>query len=222
MKSRSFLLLLPALISLVCIMHLSPLPVQAQDKKASQEQTAFSAAVIKWNPDTHLPSDIKLDASASLNEDDFFTDLRKAFELPAHLQFVPEKENKGPRGDRHIRYTQHYKGLELARTQYIVHLKEDRVIHAHGRLVGEPTVELVPSLDKQEAYQYACSHLGLNVYEAKQSSALMSRLSFSPDAGRQNGKLLLSSGYKEKKPEHYRLVYCFDITIGNPLQRYDV
>jgi len=203
-------------------MHLSPLPVQAQDKKASQEQTAFSAAVIKWNPDTHLPPDIKLDASASLNKDDFLTSLQEVFELPAHLQFVPEKESKGPRGDRHIRYTQHYKGLELARTQYIVHLKEDRVIHAHGQLVGELMVELVPSLDKQEAYQYACSHLGLNVYEAKQSSALMSRLSFRPDAGRQNGKLLLSSGYKEKKPEHYRLVYCFDITTMDPLGRYDV
>ena len=222
MKSRSFLSLLPALVSLVSIMHLSPLPVRAQDKKASLEKTAFAAAAIKWNPDTHLPSDIKLDASASLNEDDFFTDLRKAFELPAHLQFVMEKESTGPRGDGHIRYSMHYKGLELARTQYIVHLKEERVTHAHGQLVGEPTVELTPSLDKAEAYQYALSHLGLNAFEAKHSSALMSHLSFSKDAGRENGKLLLSSAFEEKKPEHYRLVYCFDFTTMDPLRRYDV
>jgi len=222
MRSRSFLSLLPALISLVCIMHLSPRPVKAQDKRASLEKTAFSAAAIKWDPDTHLPSDIKLDASASLNKDDFLTSLQEAFELPAHLQFVTEKESTGPRGDRHIRYSMHYKGLELARTQYIVHLKEERVTHAHGQLVGEPTVELAPSLDKQEAYQYACRHLGLNAYEAKNSSALMSRLSFSQDAGKEDGKLLLSSGFKEKTPENYRLVYCFDITTMDPLGRYDV
>lgn len=222
MNSRSCKTLLPALIFLITSIHLSPLSLQAQDLKTSLDQTIFSAAEIKWNAGTQLPSDIKLDASVSLSKDDFFSSLRKAFELPAHLQFIPEKENTGPRGDRHIRYTQQYKGLELARTQYIVHLKEGHVIHAHGQLIGEPTVELVPSLDKEEAYQYACSHLGLNEYEARKNSALMSRLSFSQDADKENGKLLLSSGFKEKKPEHYRLVYSFDITTVDPLQRFDV
>ncbi len=222
MRLRSFLSLLPVLIFLLSFMILPPLPIQAQDLKESLDQTDFSEAVIKWNPDTQLPSDIKLDASASLSEDDFFTGLRKAFKLPAHVQFIPEKEITGPQGNRHIRYTQHYKGLELARTQYIVHLKEDRVTHAHGQLVGEPMVELAPSLNRQEAYQFACSHLGLHTKEAKQNSALMSRLSFGQDADIKDGKLLLSSGFKEKKSEHYRLVYCFDITTVDPLGRYDV
>ncbi|MCK4991529.1 MAG: hypothetical protein KAS29_13620, partial [Bacteroidales bacterium] len=222
MNSRSCKSLLPALIFLITSIHLSPLSLQAQDLKTSLDQTIFSAAEIKWNAGTQLPSDIKLDASVSLSKDYFFSSLRKAFELPAHLQFVPEKENTGPRGDRHIRYTQQYKGLELARTQYIVHLKEEHVIHAHGQLLGEPTVELVPTLDKEEAYQYACNHLGLNEYEARKNSALMSRLSFSQNAGKENGKLLLSSGFKEKKSEHYRLVYCFDITTVDPLQRFDI
>ncbi|RLE06430.1 MAG: hypothetical protein DRJ13_00180 [Bacteroidetes bacterium] len=222
MKLRSFLSLRPLLIFLLSFLHLSPLPVRAQDLKASLEQTAFSAAAIKWNPDTHLPSVIKLDASASLNEDDFLTNLQKAFELPAHLQFVQQKESTGPRGDRHIRYKLHYKGLELARTQYILHLKEDRVTHAHGQLVGEPTVELIPTLDKKEAYQYALSHLGLNEYEAKQGGAQMSHLSFGSDAGKEDGLLLLSSAFEDKKPENYRLVYSFDMTTVDPLRRYDV
>ena len=59
-------------------------------------------------------------------------------------------------------------------------------------------------------------------YEAKQSSALMSRLSFRPEADSAYGKLLLSSGFKEKTPENYRLVYSFDITTMDPLSRYDV
>jgi len=222
MNIRSFLKLLPALIFLITSIHLSSLSLLAQDFKASLDQTIFSEAEIKWNTGTQMPSDIKLNASASSSKDDFFSNLRKAFELPSQLQFVPEKENTGPRGDKHIRYTQQYKGFELARTQYIVHLKEDQVVHAHGQLPGEPTVELVPNLDKEEAYQYACSHLGLKENEARKNSALMSRLSFNQDADKEKGKLLLASGFKEKKPENYRLVYSFDITIADPLQRFDV
>jgi Zn-dependent metalloprotease len=222
MKIRSFLSLLPVLISVVTCMHLSPLPIQAQQKKASLEQTAFATAVIQWNPGSRLPSDIKLDASASLSKDDFFSSLRKTFELPSRLQFVPEKETTGPRGERHIRYTQTFQGLELARTQFILHMEKDRVVHAHGQLVGEPMVDLTPTLDRQEAYQRACSYLGVNPEKAKQNSTLMTRLSLRPDAGRENGTLLLSSGLKEKTSENYHLVYCFDITTTDPLRRFDV
>jgi len=222
MNIRSFLKLFPALIILITSILLPPISLQAQDQKASLDQTVFSEAEIRWKADSRLPADIKLDASTSLSKDNFFLNLRQAFELPANLQFIPEKENTGSRGDRHIRYTQQYKGLELARTQYIVHLKDDHVIHAHGQLPIEPTVNLIPGLDKEEAYKYACSHLGLNEYEARKNSALMSRLSHSQDAGKENGKLLLSSGYKEKMPENYRLVYSFDITLVDPLRRFDV
>jgi len=222
MKFRSFFSLLPVLIFLLSFLYLSPLPVRAQDLKASLEKTAFSKATIKWNKETNLPSDIRLEATASLNEDDFISNLQNTFELPTHLQFVMDKESTGPRGDRHIRYNMHYKGLELARTQYILHLKEDRMTHAHGRLLGEPTVELVPTLDKQGAYQYALSHFGLSDKEAMRGSSLMSRLSFGSDSDKKDGLLLLSSGFEEKKPENYRLVYCFDITTMDPLRRYDV
>ncbi len=222
MKFGSFHSLLPVLIFLPSFLLFSSLPVQAQDYKASLEKTAFSKAVIKWNRETHLPSDIKLDAPASLNEDEFISKLQQTFELPAQLEFVTDKESSGPRGDRHIRYNMHYKGLELARAHYIIHLKENRVTHAHGQLLGEPTVELVPTLDKAEAYQYALNHLGLNYKEAMQASALMSHLSFSSDVDKEDGKLLLSSGLEKKKPDNYRLVYCFDITTMNPLRRYDV
>jgi Zn-dependent metalloprotease len=222
MKSGSIILQLPLLIFWVAFLHVAPLPLQAQEKKASLEQTVFSAAAIRWDPDTHLPSDIKLNASVSLNENDFFKDLRRVFELPDKLQFVPEKEKTDPQGFSYIRYTQEYKGLELARTQYIVHLNEGRVIHAHGPLVREPAVDLIPSIDKKEAYRYACNYLEISTSEASQNSALMTRMSFGQDADMENGKLMLSSGSKEKTPEHFRLVYCFDITTMHPLRRYDV
>jgi len=222
MKLRSIFSLLSALITLICIMHLSPLAVQAQDKKASLENTAFSSARIKWNPSTQLPSDIKLNASTSLNEDDFISSLRNTFELSDQLEFVPKKESTDPGGKKHIRYKQHYKGLELARTHYIVHMEGERVTHAHGHLPGEPALTLLPSLSKEEAYQHACSHLGLDAGEARKNSSLMSRLSLGPEMEKVNGKLMLSSGFKEKTAANFRLVYCFDITTVSPIRRYDV
>jgi len=163
-----------------------------------------------------------MDASTSLNRDDFLKDLRKVFELPDKLQFIPEKESTDPRDFSYIRYSEQYNGLELARTQYIVHMKEGRVIHAHGMLVGRPTVDLLPSLDKKEAYRYACNYLGISPSEASQNSAMMSHMSFNPDVEMENGKLMLSSGFSEKTAENFRLVYCFDITTMHPLRRYDV
>lgn len=213
MKLGSFLSLLPILILTVIFSHHFSLPIQAQD---------FSKAAIKWNPDSQLPSDIKLDPSSSLNEDDFIQSLRTEFKLPSHLQFIREKESFGPRGDRHIRYKMHYKGIELARTQYIIHLKEDRVSHAHGQLLDEPGLELVPTLDEEEAYQYALRHTGISPHEAKEAQALISRLSLASNTGMEKGILLLSSGFKKKKSGNYSLVYSFDITTRDPLRRYDV
>jgi Zn-dependent metalloprotease len=222
MKSRSPMLLLPALIMLATVLHLSPTPARAQDKKASLRQTAFSSAAIRWNPETNLPADIQMDASVSLNEEDFLKNLRSAFGLPDNLQFVTEKESTGPPGETSIRYRLQYQGIELAHTQYIIQLEEGRVKHAHGPLVGKPSVELTPSLDKQEAFRKACAYLGLNEKEASQNGAVMSRLSLSRDAHGENGTLMLSSGFSDKQPEHYRLVYSFDITTLDPLQRFDV
>jgi Zn-dependent metalloprotease len=194
----------------------------AQDKKASLDKTVFSGASITWNPVTDLPSDIRLDPSSTPYRDEFFANLRQAFEIPADMEFVLKKESTGPRGKRHIRYTQHYKGIKMARTQYMVHLEEDRVIHAHGRLVGKPAVELVPGLDEAEAFRHACNHLGIKTSEALKNASLISRLSGDESAGRENGELVLSAGYLEKKAENYRLVYSFDMTTRFPLRRYDV
>jgi Zn-dependent metalloprotease len=236
MKSRPFLPLLPVLIFLVAGTGVCTLPLRAQEQKpsrdnkvsseqtgtASLQQTVFAKAAIRRSRETGLPSDIRLDASTTLNKEEFFTNLRKAFTLPDQLQFVQEQETTGPRGVRHIRYTQYYRGLELARTQYMVHLKEGRVTRAHGPLIGKPVVDLVPTLNKEEAYQAACRQMGMSEKEARQKEALMSRLSLRKEAGKENGKLMLSSGTDGMTAEQYRLVYVFDMTTTDPLQRFDV
>ena len=236
MKPRLFPPLLPVLIFLVAGIHFSRMPLRAQEQKPSRDnkasseqtgtvslqQTVFARATIQRSQETGLPSDIRMDASASLNEEEFLTNLRKVFVLPDQLQFVQEQENTGPRGDRHIRYNQFYRGLELARTQYMVHLKEGRVTRAHGTLIGEPIVSMDPTLDREEAYRAACRLLGMSEKEAGQNEALMSRLSLNKEAEKENGKLMLSSGTGEQTADQYRLVYCFDMTTTDPLQRFDV
>jgi Zn-dependent metalloprotease len=167
-----------------------------------------------------------MDASTSLTEGEFLAGLKRSFEIPDEAQFHPGRPISGqeidPNGGRYIRYTQHYKGLEMARTQYILHLKNGRVTHAHGQLAGEPKVDLQPRLSREEAFQYACSHLGLDPMEARKNRALLSRLSLGHDPDTDNGSLMLSAGFESKIPENYRLVYSFDMSSRDPLRRYDV
>jgi len=196
--------------------------VQAQQTTASLQNSVFAGAEIKWNRNKQFPEDIRMDVSSRMSKKEFITALRHTFDLPEQIQFVPEKEHVGPLGNTHIRYRLHYKGLELNQTQYLLHLKEDRVIHAHGRLVDLIEKNVTPSLSKQEAFGFACAHLGISEYDAKRKSKLHSVLSAGYESQQSDGRLLLSSGLSEKTGENYRLVYRFDVILSDPIQRYDV
>ncbi len=196
--------------------------VRAQQTKSSLQNSAFSGAEIQWNRDMQFPEDIKMDLSSRMNKNDFFTALRSTFDLPDQIHFVPENEHVGPLGNTHIRYSLHYKGLELNQTQYMLHLEGDRVIHAHGRLVGLKEMDLTPSLSKQEAFGFACAHLDISEYDAKRKSKLHSILASGNESQKADGRLLLSSGFSEKTGENYRLVYRFDVIQSDPIQRFDV
>ncbi len=196
--------------------------ILAQQTKTSMQNTAFSAAVIQWNRNMQFPEDIKMDLSGRMDKKEFFTALRSTFNLPEQIQFVPDNEHVEPLGNTHIRYRLHYKGLELNQTQYMLHLKDDRVIHAHGRLVDLKDVNVTPSLSKQEAFGFACTHLGISEYDAKRKSKLHSILTSGYGSQKVDGRLLLSSGLSEKKAENFRLVYRFDVILSDPIERYDV
>ncbi len=196
--------------------------IQAQKTAASLQNTAFSGAVIQWSGNRQFPEDIKMDLSSRMDKKDFFFALRGTFDLSEQIQFVPENEHVGPMGNTHIRYRLHYKGLELNQTQYLVHLKEDRVIHAHGRLVDLKEKDITPSLSKQEAYGFACAHLGVSEYDAKRKSQLHSILGSGDKSQKEDGRLLLSAGNSDKTGKNYRLVYRFDVILSDPIQRYDV
>ena len=217
--------LLPALITLVIIMLFGPQSLHAQDPKEALQGSVFARSAISWDSHTRMPSSIKMDAATSLTESEFLAGLKQSFQIPGEIEFIPlgplPHQKIGPGSQQHIRYAQHFKGLKLARTQYIVHLKNGRVTHAHGQLTGRPGVDLQPRLSREEAFQYACSHLGLDPLEARKNSSLISRLS-PHEKEKENGHLLLSAGDRVKTPENYRLVYSFDMTTRDPLGRYDV
>ena len=196
--------------------------VLAQKAVTSLQNTAFSSAVIQWNRNKQFPEDIKMDLSNRMGKKEFFTALRGTFNLPEQIQFIPDDEHVGPLGNTHIRYRLHYKGLELNQTQYMLHLTDDRVMHAHGRLVDLKDLIVNPSLSKQEAYGFACAHLEVSEYDAKRKSKLYSVLTSGYRSQRADGRLLLSSGLSEKEGKNYRLVYRFDIILSDPIERYDV
>ena len=187
--------------------------VLSQETKTTLQNSAFAGAVIQWNKDRALPEDIKMNVSGRMEEKEFFSALRNTFDLPEQIQFVPENEHIGPMGNTHIRYSLHYKGLELNQTQYILHLNENRVAHAHGSLVNLKEKNITPSLSKQEAFGFACDHLGVSEFDAKRKSKLHSILSSGNESQKAHGRLLLSSGLSDKRAENFRLVYRFDVIL---------
>jgi Zn-dependent metalloprotease len=196
--------------------------VLAQQSASSLDNTAFTGAEIQYSRNTNLPEDIKMETSGHVGKNEFFTSLRRTFKLSEGIQFVPEKEHVGALNYTHIRYKLHYKGLELNQTQYMLHLKDDKLIHAHGRLVDLRDVDIRPSLSKQEAYEFARTHLGISEFEARGKSKLHAVLRSGNEALTEDGRLLLSSGFSGKTGENYRLVYRFDVILNDPVQRYDV
>jgi len=198
------------------------LPLQAQQKSTSLENTAFSGAAIQWNRSTALPEDIKMEDGNGMGKEGFFTALRSLFDLPEQLQFIAASEISGPGGDQHIRYKLQYKGIELSQTHYLLHLKDNAVVHAHGRLVRMSDRDVTPSLSAAEAYGFACADLGISEYEAKQGLKLVSQLSEGHAPPGDHGKLVLSGGLTEEPVRQYRLAYRFDIATADPLQRFDI
>ena len=83
-------------------------------------------------------------------------------------------------------------------------------------------VNLTPSLSKQEAFEFACAHLGVSEFDAKRKSQLHSVLMSGDESQKADGRILLSSGLSEKKGENYRLVYRFDVILSDAVERYDV
>ena len=111
MRSISPIRTLPALILAVILPAFSSLSLEAQDRKALLQESIFAGSEISWDDRTQMPSSIKVDASTSLTEAEFLTGLKRTFQIPDELQFIPlgpvPHVKTGPGSDEYIRYTQH-------------------------------------------------------------------------------------------------------------------
>lgn len=196
--------------------------VSAQDK-STIAGSVFKNSTIVVDPVTKSPSNIRVKEGDNISLQSFFNEYKKTFGLSDDNELRSYKVSADNIGQTIHRYKQLYKGIELAEVQFIIHEKNNMVIHANGNLVHNLNLNVKPSLSADDALQYALSNINADSYmwENKKNESYVKREQNNPQATMYpKGILMLSAKDFEMNPENFHLVYRFDIYTEKPMNRY--
>ncbi len=126
-------------------------------------------------------------------------------------------------GMEHHRLDQYYQGVRIADVQYILHMREGRVLKANGMALAGVRAGTRPLISREEALARALRVVGAESYmwEDKNEEAWLKKITGNRDESyRPRGELLLTAGTRELRAENLRLVYRFDIYARSPMSRH--
>ncbi len=218
-KSRGALVI--ALLS-ASFCHVSHVAGQNAGLSSSQ---LFSGAKIRMDQQSQTPLDVKFPEGTQAPVSAFFAEYKKAFGLSDDNELKPFQVFSDQLGQTHQRCKQYYQGLELAEVQYLLHEKNGRLFHAHGRMIHGLALETRPVLPEAQALQRALDHIQAESYlwqNKANENALKKEQHDRAATFYPTGRLLFSPGNLELRAENFRLAYRFDIYAEKPWGRYEV
>ena len=192
---------------------------------AAKEQTPFAHAWIRLDEQRHSPAEIRFQPGKGIPVNSFWSAYKQAFSLSDDNNFVLLRSMTDELGQKHYRYLQFYKGVEISGVQFILHEKRGEVFYGNGQIIHGINLNVAPSLTEEAALQQALNHIGAQEYmwEDPQREAFLKKeqndraATFYP-----SGKLMLSAGREALIAENFRLTYRFDVYAARPLGRYFV
>ena len=199
--------------------------IQAQELNKQISKTAFKDARLVFDKTGEAAIDIQLKNNNTIPIESFFGEYGKAFNLSNDNEIKSFQVTKDNLGQTHHRYKQYYKGIELAEVQYILHVKDGKVLHANGKLIHGLEMNVTPSLSENEALQFALANINAESYmweNKKNESHFKKEQNDRSVTMYPKGKLLLSAKNFDLKKENFHLVYRFDIYAEKPMDRYYV
>jgi Zn-dependent metalloprotease len=202
---------------LICLISFS----SAQSLK-KQSGDIFQQATVKIDEKQNAPVEVRFKEDQQVSVTTFFEGYRQAFAWSENNKAIQIKELRDNLGQTHYRIKQHYKGIELAEVQYLLHEKEGSVTYAHGKLIHGLDLDVTPVLSEEEALRRALDHIGAESYmwENKKNEAFFIKEQNDRDASYfPHGEVKISAGLEEHVTENFRLVYRFDIFAEKPLSR---
>jgi len=217
------------LAALLCVAFLlaisSFVSLYPQPDGGKPSSSFFSQAKISLDKRQRSPVEIRFQEGKGVPAAAFFEEYKKAFGLSDDNELKPLDVFADQLGQTHHRLKQHYQGIELADTQFLLHEKNGLVSYAHGNLIHGVDLEVRPALSEAEALRLALAYVGAESYlwENLKNEIFVKKEQADPQATfYPKGELKISAGRKEMLKENFRLVYRFDIYAAKPLGRYYV
>jgi Zn-dependent metalloprotease len=199
--------------------------VNFQSNGQNIASTSFKDATIFLDQKTDSPKHIRLKEGNYISINSFFNEYRDAFNLSSDNEFRSFRTLTDKLGQRHHRYKQYYKGIEIADVHYILHEYDGMVIHANGDLIHGLDIDVTPALSEEAALERALTNFNAESYmwENHKNEAYIKREQNDPDATMYpKGVLMLSAKNVDLRKDNIHLVYRFDIYSEKPLERYYV
>ncbi len=189
---------------------------------AMENGDLFSRAEIIPSLTGAVPAQVSFSGSAPTPAA-FIKAFSKKYHIGNNSSFKVAAVERDELGMEHRRLDQYYQGIRIADIQYILHIKQGRVLSANGKALAGIHIATRPRISREEALRRALRVIGADSYmwEDKNEEAWLKKLSGNRDESyRPKGELLLTSGIREPRAENLRLVYRFDIYARRPMSRH--
>ena len=102
--------------------------------------------------------------NANVKPKELFSTYREAMGLRSEDEMKIIKIQEDDMGYSHIIYEQHYKGILVQNAGFTEHFKNAKVEVAHGKIIEQLNIDVVPSLKEEIALQIALDSIGSKEY----------------------------------------------------------
>lgn len=197
--------------------------ITAQQFDNNQLCSPFKNAQITMDQKGRAAIEIRFQQDSYVPVNQFFENYRLAFGLSKENEARSFQKFTDKIGETHHRVKQYYKGIELTEVQYLLHVKDGLIFHAHGNFVPGLDFDVTPVLSEPEALERALNYIGAETYmwQNPKNEVFLKNEQNDPKATFfPKSELKISAGRKEKIAENFRLVYRFNIISERPLGSY--
>lgn len=173
---------------------------------------AFSQKNIKYNGEAAFQKTIEL--TGFHTETSAIKELEKLYGLNEASTFTFTRETSDEAGFTHQRYQQFYRGIKIEFGTVITHKKEGNVVKVNGELYNAIGLNLVPTLNANQAFQKALDFIKASEYLWEDPISAQA-MDYRKPAGELVILPLVNKG-------EVKLAYKFDIYAKKPIAREEI
>jgi Zn-dependent metalloprotease len=199
-----------------------PSNIQKELYGIQAKQVIPEAQVILPGLNNDLPAFVRFDETSQIQSSEIILWIKRQFNLSSDIDFQLIKSEPDDLGFIHERYIQTYKGIPVDRAEYIVQVKDGKVISIGGEAQRNISMPSVPAMNEQTALDQALTYVNAESYRWQSDywEDEIRKKESDPNASYfPKGNLTLTR-YGVQTPStlsgELRLAYQFDIYASNP------